>query len=187
MTTKTDTFKNKQIPKWEDGDLANGSNFSQLITAIATLVDETKTETKTEAKAEATTLSNTALTDAKSYADSVASTQATLVKNNLEASIQQNTTEIEALKQAEQSATTQWFPNAKYSWNGSSLSLQVNGGSTTEHTPANGTAKYLQSTTESLLAVPFSSTDYLLVRTDGALLKFSTSTKEVLPVPALIG
>ena len=45
MTAKTDNFKNTQIPKWEDGDLANGANFSQLITAIAALVNDTKAET----------------------------------------------------------------------------------------------------------------------------------------------
>lgn len=49
MTTKTDNFKNTQIPLWEDGDLANGANFSQLITAIAILVNDTKAETLTEA------------------------------------------------------------------------------------------------------------------------------------------
>ena len=49
MTAKTDNFKNTQMPLWEDGDLANGANFSQLITAIATLVNETKAETLTEA------------------------------------------------------------------------------------------------------------------------------------------
>ena len=49
MTAKTDNFKNTQIPLWEDGDLANGANFSQLITAIATLVNDTKAETLTEA------------------------------------------------------------------------------------------------------------------------------------------
>ncbi len=48
MTAKTDNFKNTQIPLWEDGDLANGANFSQLITAIATLVNDTKAETLTE-------------------------------------------------------------------------------------------------------------------------------------------
>ena len=49
MTAKTDNFKNTQIPLWEDGDLANGANFSQLIAAIATLVNDTKAETLTEA------------------------------------------------------------------------------------------------------------------------------------------
>ncbi len=49
MTAQTDNFKNTQIPLWEDGDLANGANFSQLITAIATLVNDTKAETLTEA------------------------------------------------------------------------------------------------------------------------------------------
>ncbi len=49
MTAKTDNFKNTQIPLWEDGDLANGANFSQLITAIAALVNDTKAETLTEA------------------------------------------------------------------------------------------------------------------------------------------
>lgn len=49
MTAKTDNFKNTQIPLWEDGDLANGANFSQLINAIATLVNDTKAETLTEA------------------------------------------------------------------------------------------------------------------------------------------
>ena len=49
MTAKTDNFKNTQIPLWEDGDLANGANFSQLITAIATLIHDTKAETLTEA------------------------------------------------------------------------------------------------------------------------------------------
>lgn len=49
MTAKTDNFKNTQIPRWEDGDLANGANFSQLINAIATLVNDTKAETLTEA------------------------------------------------------------------------------------------------------------------------------------------
>lgn len=49
MTAKTDNFKNTQIPLWEDGDLANGANFSQLITAIAILVNDTKAETLTEA------------------------------------------------------------------------------------------------------------------------------------------
>ena len=42
MTAKTDNFKNTQIPLWEDGDLANGANFSQLITAIATLIHDTQ-------------------------------------------------------------------------------------------------------------------------------------------------
>ena len=46
MTAKTDNFKNTQIPLWEDGDLANGANFSQLIAAIATLVNDTKAETE---------------------------------------------------------------------------------------------------------------------------------------------
>ena len=45
MTAKTDNFKNTQIPLWEDGDLANGAIFSQLITAIATLIHDTKAET----------------------------------------------------------------------------------------------------------------------------------------------
>lgn len=55
MTAKTDNFKNTQIPLWEDGDLANGANFSQLITAIATLVNDTKAETLTEASQAALT------------------------------------------------------------------------------------------------------------------------------------
>ena len=49
MTATTDNFKNTQIPLWEDGDVANGANFSQLIAAIATLVNDTKAETLTEA------------------------------------------------------------------------------------------------------------------------------------------
>ena len=60
MTAKTDNFKNTQIPLWEDGDLANGANFSQLIAAIATLVNDTKAETLTEA-------SQAAGTSVKSY------------------------------------------------------------------------------------------------------------------------
>lgn len=66
MTAKTDNFKNTQIPLWEDGDLANGANFSQLITAIAALVNDTKAETLTEA-AQATELSTIPFYAVKSY------------------------------------------------------------------------------------------------------------------------
>lgn len=54
MTQKTNAFTQAQKPKWTDGQLANGSNFSQLIDAIANLVDETATETLTQAAANAT-------------------------------------------------------------------------------------------------------------------------------------
>ena len=66
MTAKTDNFKNTQIPLWEDGDLANGANFSQLITAIAALVNDTKAETLTEA-AQATEISTIPFYAMKSY------------------------------------------------------------------------------------------------------------------------
>ena len=66
MTAKTDNFKNTQIPLWEDGDLANGANFSQLITAIAALVNDTKAETLTEA-AQATEISTSPFDAIKSY------------------------------------------------------------------------------------------------------------------------
>lgn len=66
MTAKTDNFKNTQIPLWEDGDLANGANFSQLITAIAALVNDTKAETLTEA-AQATEISTIPFYAVKSY------------------------------------------------------------------------------------------------------------------------
>ena len=49
MTAKTNAFKSAQVTKWKNGEVADGANFSQLITAIATLVDETKTETLSEA------------------------------------------------------------------------------------------------------------------------------------------
>lgn len=54
MTQKTNAFSQLQKPKWTDGQLANGSNFAQLIDAIAALVDETATETLTQAAANAT-------------------------------------------------------------------------------------------------------------------------------------
>lgn len=54
MTQKTNAFTQSQKPKWTDGQLANGSNFAQLIDAIASLVDETATETLTQAAANAT-------------------------------------------------------------------------------------------------------------------------------------
>lgn len=54
MTQKTNAFSQSQKPKWADGQLANGSNFAQLIDAIALLVDETATETLTQAAANAT-------------------------------------------------------------------------------------------------------------------------------------
>ena len=66
MTAKTDNFKNTQIPLWEDGDLANGANFSQLITAIAALVNDTKAETLTEA-AQAAEISTSPFNAMKSY------------------------------------------------------------------------------------------------------------------------
>lgn len=40
MTQKTDNFKTTQIPRWQDGELANGANFRQLIEAISKLIDE---------------------------------------------------------------------------------------------------------------------------------------------------
>lgn len=54
MTQKTNAFTQSQKPKWTDGQLANGANFSQLIDAIASLVDETATETLAQAAANAT-------------------------------------------------------------------------------------------------------------------------------------
>lgn len=54
MTQKTNAFVQSQKPKWTDGQLANGSNFAQLIDAIASMVDETATETLTQAAANAT-------------------------------------------------------------------------------------------------------------------------------------
>lgn len=54
MTQKTNAFSQSQKPKWTDGQLANGSNFAQLIDAIAQLIDETATETLTQAAANAT-------------------------------------------------------------------------------------------------------------------------------------
>lgn len=54
MTQKTNAFSQSQKPKWTDGQLANGANFSQLIDAIAQLIDETATETLTQAAANAT-------------------------------------------------------------------------------------------------------------------------------------
>ena len=66
MTAKTDNFKNTQIPLWEDGDLANGANFSQLITAIAALVNDTKAETLTEV-AQVTEISTIPFYAVKSY------------------------------------------------------------------------------------------------------------------------
>lgn len=54
MTQKTNAFSQSQKPKWTDGQLANGSNFAQLIDAIAQLVDETATDTLQQAAANAT-------------------------------------------------------------------------------------------------------------------------------------
>lgn len=54
MTQKTNAFTQSQKPKWTDGQLANGSNFAQLIDAIAQLIDETATETLTQATVNAT-------------------------------------------------------------------------------------------------------------------------------------
>lgn len=49
MTQKTDNFKTLQIPKWQDGELANGANFEQFITAIANLISETEADAITGA------------------------------------------------------------------------------------------------------------------------------------------
>ena len=49
MSQKTENFKNDQIQKWADGELANGANFSQLLTAIATLIDEAAAEATSNA------------------------------------------------------------------------------------------------------------------------------------------
>ena len=35
----TQEFKQNQVPRWEDGDIANGANFAQLIEAIAETID----------------------------------------------------------------------------------------------------------------------------------------------------
>lgn len=190
MTAKTDNFKNTQIPRWEDGDLANGANFSQLIIAIATLVNDTKAETLTEAAQAA----------GSGYTDTQAQAVVQAFLNSEAA--KQTTAYTTLLNLINNKANSTDLPNAvtllisnipaysvkSYTFSGSTVTLQKTNNTTQTITLTAG-ASYLQATTEALLAecVNNAGTKFLLTRDDGAKILVDSSTKTAKPAAALIG
>ena len=201
MTEKTNNFKNTQIPLWEDGDLANGANFSQLIAAIATLVDDTKAETLTEASQAA----GYGYTDADARAvvheflNSEEAQQTMLYTSlifllNDKASRIDVETSMEAVTNsipgqiAVEMAKIPAYSVKSYTFSGSTVTLE-----TIDNIPKTialtAGASYLQATTEAMLAecINEAGTKFLLTRADGAKMLVDSSTKTAKPAAALIG
>lgn len=181
MTAKTDNFKNTQIPQWEDGDLANGANFSQLITAIAALVNDTKAETLTEA--------------AQAVGSGYTDTQAqAVVQAFLNSEAAKQTTAYTTLKSlidgkpTTEISTIPFYAIKSYTFSGSTVTLQKTNNTTQAITLTTGAA-YLQTTTEALLAecINTAGTTFLLTRADGAKILVDSSAKTAKPAAALIG
>ena len=181
MTTKTDNFKNTQIPLWDDGDLANGANFSQLIIAIATLVNDTKAETLTEA----------AQASGSGYTDTQAQAVVQAFLNSEAAKQTTAYTTLKSLidgKPTTEISTIPFYAVKSYTFSGSTVTLQKTN-NTTQTIALTAGASYLQATTENLLAecVNNAGTKFLLTRDDGAKILVDSSTKTAKPAAALIG
>lgn len=201
MTAKTDNFKNTQIPLWEDGDLANGANFSQLIMAIATLVNDTKAETLTEAAQAA----GSGYTDTQAQAvvqaflNSEAAKQTTAYTTllnliNNKPNTADLTRELNLLRsEIPGTLTTEMtkipaYSVKSYTFSGSTVTLQKTN-NTTQTIALTAGASYLQATTEALLAecINAAGTKFLLTRADGAKILVDSSTKAAKPAAALVG
>ena len=201
MTAKTDNFKNTQIPLWEDGDLANGANFSQLIMAIATLVNDTKADTLTEAAQAA----GSGYTDTQAQAvvqaflNSEAAKQTTSYTTllnliNNKPNTADLTRELNLLRsEIPGTLTTEMtkipaYSVKSYTFSGSTVTLQKTN-NTTQTIAITAGASYLQATTEALLAecINAAGTKFLLTRADGAKILVDSSTNAAKPAAALIG
>lgn len=194
MTATTDNFKNTQIPLWEDGDLANGANFSQLIAAIATLVNDTKAETLTEASQAAgygyTDLE--ALAVVQDFLNSE-DAQQTMLYNLLNDRLNEKASKTEVFDSIPGILTIEMakipaYSVKSYTFSGSTVTLQ-----TIDNIPKTialtAGASYLQATTEDMLAecINAAGTKFLLTRADGAKILVDSSTKTAKPAAALIG
>lgn len=194
MTAKTDNFKNTQIPLWEDGDLANGANFSQLIEAIATLVNDTKAETLTEASQDAgygyTDLDARLVVNDFLNSEEAQQTLLYQMLNfrlNEKASLEELSADITGMLVIEM-AKIPAYSVKSYTFSGSTVTLE-----TTDNIPQTialtAGASYLQTTTEAMLAecINAAGTKFLLTRADGAKILVDSSTKTAKPAAVLMG
>lgn len=183
--SKAEEFKNAQTPRWQDGQLANGANFQQLIEAIAALVEETKAEAVREASQAAGSgyTDTQAKTIVKNFLDTLTDYQETQmykgfntaleqVNQNLNGFVGKNQLEslvepiiekfkTEGLSQAVANAVLEQLKSivklsiTSYSVSGDTLTLYDLSDSSTQYTITSG-SQYLASTSEKLIATPIS-------------------------------
>lgn len=179
MTQKTDNFKASQLAKWSDGQRGNGANFSQLINAIATLIDETKTEIINEVNSRPAAPSST-------YTDAQAKEVVKAFLNNIG---DFNTTEA-GKKQVKLLTNDMKYAIAygqtgSYSKNGNTLTLNLNGQPSSSY--SNVLNANLIGNVSDLPLKNLNATRYILTDADGARFIFDQTANAIKPAPAVIG
>lgn len=209
MSQKTDLFKNTQTPLWEDGDLANGANFRQLIAAIATLVDETRGElvdtissgsVDTEALTQQvlgslTPTINNLKSELTQSIDDKNNTQTSALRNDMDSRVNSVlgfvTSELNKYvlhdEYAEQVGSLA-SRLSTYRYDGIRLVVNSHIGEET-YTPEDSKGKGLlqETMSQNLRAIPIGNGSIILIRPDGAQLLFIVDTNTIKPVPNLIG
>lgn len=206
MTQTTDSFKNTQIPLWEDGDIANGANFRQLITAIATMVDTTKTEAVSEAAAAVPPQSSgltedQVATKVKSLMDTLNTYKDYVLYTDLSAKITAADTKAgnaNTLATHMDTAWTKFITSLtskvdSYTITGSAVTLFDVFGNTISTTNLTTSQAYIPASTTKTLAEALTLTSagspslVVLTRQDGARFLFNVTARTLTPVPLVIG
>lgn len=179
MTQKTDNFKTSQLAKWSDGQRANGANFSQLITAIATLIDETKTEIINDVNSRLSTPSTT-------YSDAQAKEVVKAFLNNptdftgTQAGKSQLKLNTEYMKFAIVAGQTGYYRK-----NGNTVTVTLNG--VEAQTYSNVLNANILADASDLPVALLTANKYILTDADGARFILDTTTNAIKPAPAVIG
>lgn len=179
MTQKTDNFKTSQLAKWSDGQRANGANFSQLINAIATLIDETKTEIINE-------VNNRPATPSSTYTDAQAKEVVKQFLNNLTDFNGTAAGEKQvALATNDMKYAIAYGQSGSYDKNGSTLTINLNGKVSQSY--SNVLNNNLIGNVSGLPVEYLNATRYILTDADGARFIFDQTTNAIKPAPAVIG
>lgn len=179
MTQKTDNFKTSQLAKWSDGQRANGANFSQLINAIATLIDETKTEIINEVNSRPSTPSPT-------YSDAQAKEVVKAFLNNYEdfsdtaAGELQSKLNIAYMRFAIVAGHTGYYRK-----NGNTVTITLNG--VEAQTYSNVLNANILADASDLPVSFLTANKYILTNADGAHFILDTTTNAIKPAQAVIG
>ena len=193
----TQEFKQNQVPRWEDGDIANGANFAQLIEAIAETIDTSAETVKsyTDGKiAESATSGPKGPTGDPGPAGQAGAKGQTGDKGPTgdpgpagQAGAKGQTGDKGPAGDA---ATSIWGSVTSYTYDANNVKLyKVFPSVSVENVGIINGSKYMTNTTTEMRATVVDKTGNLvqLIRPDGTVLLLNKTTQTVVPAPLVIG